>query len=198
MEIILASQSPRRRELLEQIGLTDFVVRPARGEEKAGPGLSPDRLVEELSRRKAEEAALSAGPDALIIAADTVVAIGGQVLGKPRDGVDAARMLSLLSGRTNTVYTGVTVSRAGRFETGHEATHVRFRPLTEKEIAAYVATGEPLDKAGAYGIQGIGALLVEGIQGDYGNVVGLPLCLLGRMLAGFGLDLLTLNAQRSR
>ena len=198
MSIILASQSPRRRELLEQVGLTGFLIRPARGEERAAPGLPPDRLVEELSRHKAEEAALSAGPDDLIIAADTVVAVGGQILGKPRDGADAARMLTLLSGRVNTVYTGVTVARAGRFETEHEATDVLFRTLTPEEIAAYVATGEPLDKAGAYGIQGAGALLVEGIRGDYGNVVGLPLCRLGRMLARFGVELLNQNPQRSQ
>ena len=198
MRIILASQSPRRRELLEQIGLTDFIIRPAQGEERADPGLSPDRLVEELSRRKAEEAAASSGPDDLIIAADTVVAIDGRILGKPRDRQDAVRMLALLSGRTNTVYTGVTVARAGRFETEHEATDVLFRTLTPEEIDAYAATGEPLDKAGAYGIQGRGALLVEGIRGDYGNVVGLPLCRLGRILTRFGVELLTYNVQRSQ
>ena len=198
MSIILASQSPRRRELLEQIGLTDFVVRPAQGKEQADPAMPPDRLVEQLSLQKAREVAACTGPDDLIIAADTVVAIDGQVLGKPQDPDDARRMLSLLSGRTHTVYTGVTVSRSGRFLTEHEATQVRFRGLSPKEISAYVASGEPMDKAGAYGIQGLGALLVEGIQGDYCNVVGLPLCRLGRMLSRFGLDLLTINTQKER
>ena len=196
MSIILASQSPRRRELLEQVGLTDFVVRPAQGKEQADPALPPDRLVEQLSLQKAREVAACTGPDDLIIAADTVVAIDGQALGKPQDPDDARRMLSLLSGRTHTVYTGVTVSRYGRFLTEHEATQVRFRGLSPKEISAYVASGEPMDKAGAYGIQGLGALLVEGIQGDYCNVVGLPLCRLGRMLSRFGLDLLTITAQK--
>ena len=198
MHIILASQSPRRRELLEQVGLTGFTVRPARGEERAEPDLSPEELVEELSRQKAREVAASADPDDLVIAADTVVAIDGQILGKPRDPADARRMLTLLSGRTNMVCTGVTVCRAGRFETGHEVTAVRFRPLSQEEISAYVSSGEPMDKAGAYGIQGLGALLVEGIEGDYGNVVGLPLCRLGEMLSRFGVDLLSQNAQKER
>ena len=188
MAIILASQSPRRRQLLEQMGFSDFLVRPARGEELADPGLDPGALVEALSRQKALEIAAGAAGADLIIAADTVVAVDGQVLGKPRDTQDAFRMLSALSGREHMVYTGVTVCRGEQILTQHEATAVRFRPLTAREINAYIATGEPMDKAGSYGIQGRGALLVEGISGDYFNVVGLPVCRLGRMLTRFGVD----------
>ena len=197
MRIFLASQSPRRRELLERMGLSPFDVIPARGEERADPALSPARLVEALSRQKAAEVA-DAHPEALVIAADTVVSIDGLVLGKPRSGAEAARMLARLSGREHTVYTGVTVRRGGETVTEHEATAVRFRPLTGEEIAAYVATGEPMDKAGAYGIQGYGCLLVEGIRGDYFNVVGLPVCRLGRMLARFGIEPLALAAEKER
>ena len=196
MAVILASQSPRRRELLVQMGFTDFVIRPAQGEEVIDPNLSPDRLVEELSRQKCAEVAANAAPDDLVIAADTVVAIDGTVLGKPRSQQEAYAMLSRLSGRHHTVYTGVTVSRSGETLTAHEATRVHFRPLTPAEIEAYVSTGEPMDKAGSYGIQGYGSMLVEGISGDYFNVVGLPVCLLGRMLARFGVDTMKLAAQK--
>ena len=190
MSIILASQSPRRRELLGQMGLTHFIIRPALGEERAEPGLTPAQLVEALSRQKAEEVAGRSAPGDLILAADTVVAVDGQILGKPRDEDHARQMLALLSGRDHTVYTGVTVRRDQTVLTQHEATRVRFRPLSPAEIDAYVRSGEPMDKAGAYGIQGLGALLVEGIEGDYCNVVGLPVCRLGRMLLEFGVDLL--------
>ena len=196
MSIILASQSPRRRELLGQMGITDFIVRPAKGEEVVDPALTPAQLVEALSAQKAAEVAASAGPDDLIIAADTVVAIDGKVLGKPHSTYEAAAMLTLLSGRAHTVYTGVTVRRGTDILTRYEATDVRFRPLTPAEISAYIATGEPMDKAGSYGIQGYGALLVEGIAGDYSNVVGLPVCCLGRMLTEFGVDVLALAAQK--
>lgn len=191
MSIILASQSPRRRQLLEQMGFTDFIVRPAQGEELADPSLDPGALVEALSRQKALEISSAAKEDDLIIAADTVVAVDGQVLGKPHSTQQAHQMLSALSGREHTVYTGVTVCRGDQILTQHEATAVRFRPLTDQEIDAYIATGEPMDKAGSYGIQGRGALLVEGISGDYFNVVGLPVCRLGRMLTQFGVDPLT-------
>ena len=189
MAMILASQSPRRRELLGQMGFS-FTVRPARGEELPHPELTPAQLVEVLSRQKAEEVAVQAGPDDVVIAADTVVAVDGAVLGKPRDPADAARMLSLLSGRAHTVYTGVTVRRGTFSLTAHEATQVRFRPLTQSEISAYIATGEPMDKAGAYGVQGKGALLVERLEGDFFNVMGLPVLRLSRMLAQFGIRLL--------
>ena len=182
MAVILASQSPRRRELLGQMGFTDYIIRPAQGEEIIDPDLSPDKLVEELSRQKCAEVAALSDADDLVIAADTVVAIDGTVLGKPRSEQDAYAMLSRLSGRHHTVYTGVTVSRGGKVLTAHEATRVHFRPLTSAEIETYIATGEPMDKAGSYGIQGYGAMLVEGISGDYFNVVGLPLCRLYLML----------------
>ena len=148
MAIILASQSPRRRQLLEQMGFTNFIVRPAQGEELADPSLDPGALVEALSRQKALEISAAANGEDLIIAADTVVAVDGQVLGKPHSTQQAHQMLSALSGREHTVYTGVTVCRGDQILTQHEATAVRFRPLTAQEIDAYIATGEPMDKAG--------------------------------------------------
>ena len=187
MKIILASQSPRRRELLERMGISEFEIIPARGEENIVPGLTPEALVEALSRQKCLEVA-AVHREALVIAADTVVAVEGRVLGKPRSKAEAEEMLSLLSGREHRVCTGLSLSQGGRLRTGHEATAVRFRPLTREEIRRYIATGEPMDKAGAYGIQGYGCLLVEGIVGDYYNVMGLPVCRLGRMLAEFGAD----------
>ncbi len=195
MRIILASQSPRRRELLERMGISHFDVIPAKGEERADPNLTPEHLVEELSRQKAAEITVG-NPDALIIAADTVVAVDGTVLGKPHDRDDAVRMLQALSGREHTVYSGLTVCWQGRSVTQHEATAVRFRPLTRDDIDHYVSTGEPMDKAGSYGIQGYGCTLVEGISGDYYNVVGLPVCRLGRILADFGVDVLALAEKK--
>ncbi len=195
MAMILASQSSRRRELLGQMGFS-FTVRPAKGEELAHPELTPAQLVEELARQKALEVSAEAASDDVVVAADTVVAIDGVVLGKPRDKAHAAEMLSALSGREHTVYTGVAVKRGETLLVEHEATQVRFRPLTEREIDLYIQTGEPMDKAGSYGIQGYGALLVEGIRGDYFNVVGLPICRLGRMLAQVGEDALAQCAQK--
>lgn len=195
MAMILASQSPRRRELLGQMGFS-FTVRPAKGEELPHPELTPAQLVEELARQKALEVSAEAASDDVVVAADTVVAIDGVVLGKPRDKAHAAEMLSALSGREHTVYTGVAVKRGETLLVEHEATQVRFRPLTEREIDLYIQTGEPMDKAGSYGIQGYGALLVEGIRGDYFNVVGLPICRLGRMLAQVGEDALAQCAQK--
>lgn len=195
MAMILASQSPRRRELLGQMGFS-FTIRPAKGEELPHPELTPAQLVEELARQKALEVSAEAASDDVVVAADTVVAIDGKVLGKPHDKVHAAQMLSALSGREHTVYTGVAVKRGENLLVEHEATQVRFRPLTEREIDLYIQTGEPMDKAGSYGIQGYGALLVEGIRGDYFNVVGLPICRLGRMLAQVGEDALAQCAQK--
>lgn len=195
MNIILASNSPRRRELLGQMGLKDFQVSAPNVDETVEPGLSPAEMVEELSLRKARAAAEKAGPEDLVIAADTVVALDGKVLGKPRDREDAFAMLSALSGREHRVYTGVTVLRGEGAATGHEETAVAFRALEPGEIRGYIATGEPMDKAGAYGIQGLGALLVSGIRGDYCSVVGLPVFRLGRMLADFGVELLRAPAE---
>lgn len=185
MGLILASGSPRRRQLLEQIGLT-FAVRSSDVDESVSPGLTPAQVVESLSARKGEAVAAEAVPGDLVLSADTVVALDGAILGKPRDRAEAEAMLTALSGRTHQVYTGVTLLQDGRRLTEHEVTAVTFRPLSPEEIAAYVSTGEPMDKAGAYGIQGLGALLVERLEGDYFNVMGLPLCRLGEMLAQFG------------
>ncbi len=190
MEFILASGSPRRRQLLEQIGLRDFTVRPTDADESLPAGIHPGEAVERLSARKGMAARLQAGPEALILAADTVVALDGAILGKPGGREEAVSMLTALSGRTHQVYTGVTLIRGEQILTEHEVTAVTFRPLAAAEIDAYVQSGEPMDKAGAYGIQGLGALLAERLEGDYFNVMGLPLCRLGRMLARFGLDLL--------
>ena len=136
-------------------------------------------------------------PDAIVLAADTVVTLDGAVLGKPADEAAARQMLSALSGRRHQVYTGLTVLRGQEAYTEHEMTEVTFRALSQTEVEAYIATGEPMDKAGAYGIQGYGALLVEGISGDYYNVMGLPVCRLGRILAGMGVDCLNLAAARA-
>ena len=197
MRIILASQSPRRRELLERMGITDFNVIPAQADEIYQRAHTPADVVESLSRRKCIEVAAS-HPEDLVIAADTVVTIDGHILGKPHTEGEATRMLRVLSGREHKVYTGVTVSCGGKSVTEHEATSVRFRKLAEADIIRYVATGEPMDKAGAYGIQGYGCLLVEGILGDYYNVMGLPVCRLARLLAGFGVDALALAAEKEQ
>lgn len=189
MSIVLASQSPRRKELLAQMGL-EFEIIPAKGEEKADPSLPPAEYVQQLSLQKAAEVARRCAPDDVVIGADTIVVLDGQILGKPRDAAHAFEMLSGLSGRCHTVYTGLALLRGGEQRLDAAATQVRFRSLTEQEILAYIATGEPMDKAGAYGIQGMGALLVDSIQGDFYNVVGLPVCRLGRMLARFGIKIL--------
>ena len=196
MEFILASGSPRRRQLLEQIGLRGFAVRPTDADETLPDGIDPGAAVELLSRRKGEAARAQAVEGDLILSADTVVALDGAVLGKPADESDAARMLTALSGRTHQVFTGLTVACGADVRTVSEETAVTFRPLTAEEIAAYVRTGEPMDKAGAYGIQGYGALLVEGIRGDYYNVMGLPVCRLGGLLRELGVDCLALAGQK--
>ena len=195
MKIILASQSPRRKELLERMGIRDFETISPNVDESAFHGLPPEELVRRLSAEKAAAVAGRAGEDAIVIAADTVVALEGAVLGKPADELDAFKMLSALSGVRHQVYTGVTVCRGGEKQTAHEVTDVTFRELSEEEIEHYIATGEPMDKAGAYGIQGYGALLIQGISGDYYNVMGLPVCRLSGMLARFGVDCLKLAAQ---
>ena len=191
MKTILASGSPRRRELLEMLQVKNLEIIPAQGEEKAHPGLSPDALVMELSRCKAAEvAAQYADGDDVVIGADTIVVLDGQVLGKPHDAFDAKRMLSALSGRVHTVYTGVTVIRGETVLRHAERTEVHFRALTEAEIDAYIATGEPMDKAGAYGAQGYASLFVEKLEGDFFNVMGLPLCALGNLLKRLDVNLI--------
>lgn len=195
MELILASQSPRRRELLERMGFSNFQIIPAVGEEVMDPSLTPAQLVETLSRQKAAEVA-AAHPQALVIAADTVVSVDDHVLGKPASAEQAIEMVTMLSGHSHTVYTGITVQQNGRVCTQHEGTAVRFRTLTPEEIAHYVSTREPMDKAGAYGIQGYGSMLVEEIRGDYYNVMGLPVCRLAQILVEFGVDPLALAAKK--
>ncbi len=191
IEIILASASPRRRELLGQVGLTPIVI-PSHVEETI-TCTEPAQVVMELSAQKAEDvaaAALSRPEDGtlpagrqtavqrVVIGADTVVAVDGRILGKPADAAEAVQMLSLLAGRTHQVYTGVTMIFAGSGErvTFAERTDVHVCPMTRAQMEAYAATGDPLDKAGAYGIQGRFAAYVTGIFGDYNNVVGLPVC----------------------
>lgn len=181
-KIVLASGSPRRRELMHQMGLDDFEILPAKGEENAPEALTPAQLVEQLALQKAREVA-ALRPDCAVIGADTVVALGDEVLGKPESEARAKEMLRALSGRHHQVYTGVAVLAGGEEYTHVECTEVEFRALTDEEIDAYVATGEPMDKAGAYGIQGRACTLIRGIRGDYYNVVGLPVCALHEMLA---------------
>ena len=188
--MILASQSPRRRQLLAQAGLVDFEILSPSVDESYDPALSPAEIVRALSRRKAE-AAVRQGRDleALVIAADTMVFLDDLRLGKPHSQQEAFDMLTALSGRTHEVLTGLTLIRGGQAETQSDATSVEFRPLSDQEKWSYIRTGEPMDKAGAYGVQGKAALFVTGIRGDYFNVMGLPLHLLGRMLSGFGVEL---------
>lgn len=182
--LILASKSPRRKELLSLI-TSDFEVIPATGEERADRSLTPSEYVTELAKHKAEEVAAKHRED-VVIGADTVVAVDGEILGKPKDADDARRMLTLLSGREHYVYTGVCISTGSRNASFCEGTRVSFFSLSDHDIDGYIRTGEPFDKAGAYGIQGIGALLVSGITGDYYNVMGLPVGRLYRELLKLG------------
>lgn len=175
MKLILASASPRRRELLEKLGLP-FSVQPARGEEHITQK-NPAAVVMELSRGKAEEIAATQTEPCIVIGADTVVAKDGEIMGKPQDAADAKRMLRSIAGGSHQVYTGVTLIRTGtqpQSVTFHEKTEVFLYPIPDAELDAYIASGDPLDKAGAYGIQGSFAVHVRGIAGDYYNVVGLP------------------------
>ena len=222
--IVLASASPRRQELLQRMGITEFDIRVPEAEETYPEGLSPRQIVEYISREKAEAAAKLCTPEEIVITADTMVFLDDQRLGKPADEADAAvklcgadeivitadtmvflddarlgkptdeadalRMLTALQGRHHTVCTGVTVRQGDHTVTESEETEVIFRPATQRELLAYIATGEPMDKAGAYGIQGKGSLLVEGIRGDFFNVMGLPLLRLSRMLEQFGITCL--------
>ena len=189
MAVILASASPRRKQLLEMLGL-DFEVRPAKGEERLPDGIGPEEAVRRLSLQKAASVAQECAPEDVVIGADTIVWHDGRILGKPKDEQDAARMLSALSGNVHRVYTGVTVIRGETVLSAAEETKVRFRRLSGPEIDAYIKTGEPMDKAGAYGAQGCASLFVEGIEGDFFNVMGLPVCRLGKLLKEVGVTLL--------
>lgn len=179
MKLVLASASPRRKELMRLI-TPAFDIRPSSFDESGICASSPAELVALLAEGKA--AAVPSAPDETVIGCDTVVAADGEVLGKPKDTADAVRMMRLLSGCTHSVYTGVCVLHKGEKYSLTEETKVTFFSLTEEEIAAYVATDEPYDKAGAYGIQGKAALFVEKIEGDYNNVVGFPVAKLNRLL----------------
>ncbi|MCC7195504.1 MAG: septum formation inhibitor Maf [Gemmatimonadaceae bacterium] len=185
LRVVLASASPRRRDLLNLVGI-GHEVRPADVDESARAGEDPVAYVERVARDKAAKVA-ALEPGTVIIAADTTVVLDGAILAKPEDPADARRMLDRLSGRSHVVHTAIAVSRAGHVASAVETVRVTFRKLTPGEIEAYVATGEPMDKAGAYGIQGYGATIVERVDGDYFSVMGLGLRRLVDLLAQVGL-----------
>ncbi|ANS75504.1 septum formation protein Maf [Paenibacillus yonginensis] len=194
--IILASTSPRRQELITVLGIP-FSVIPSYADETLEPHWSPEQAVCELASRKARQVydSLNDRPQAVIVGSDTVVVRDGEILGKPEDKAHAVQMITSLQGRQHEVYTGVACldAESGRLVVRSRMTRVTMKPLSESQVQAYVSSGEGLDKAGAYGIQGLGAVLVTGIEGDYFNVVGLPLSLLADMLAEFELDVLNGN-----
>ncbi|MDQ3674847.1 MAG: Maf family protein [Gemmatimonadota bacterium] len=185
IRVVLASSSPRRHQLLNLIGIPHEVI-PANIDESVRARESPRKYAERLSREKASSVA---GRDSRVVAigADTIVLIDRKVLGKPASSVDARSMLSLLSGREHTVVTAVAVARGKTISSGVEEVAVKFRKLSDDEIDAYIATGEPMDKAGSYGIQGFGATIVERIEGDYFAVMGLPLVRLVSLLGEIGI-----------
>lgn len=183
-KLVLASASPRRKELMKQAGLA-CSVRPSEVEEVMA-GDDPAQVVMELSLQKAMDVRSRAAEDEIVIGADTVVAVDGRILGKPADTQDAFSILSMLQGRKHQVYTGVTICGPQKTVSFSERTDVEVRPMTEQEILDYIRTGEPMDKAGAYGIQGRFAVYVKGITGDYNNVIGLPLSRLCQELARLG------------
>lgn len=182
MRVILASKSPRRAELLRLMGIDKFDIIPAVGAEDSGGKCEPAEMTEALAENKALEVAAKCGAQDVIIAADTLVFLDGRVLGKPRDEGDAFNMLRALSGRGHSVYTGLCVICGDKKIVTHEKTDVFFRPLDDEEIRRYIVSGEPMDKAGAYGAQGLGSVFVEHISGDFFNVMGLPVCRLYTVL----------------
>lgn len=178
--VILASGSPRRKELLSEL-ISDFEVIPSGCEEKVPENSTPEDIVMSLSLQKAQDVARN-HEDAVVIGSDTIVYSDGEIMGKPVDKADAERMLRKLSGKSHFVYTGVCIMHKGQITTFYDKTEVEFYPLSDDEIADYIATNEPFDKAGAYGIQGRGAVLVKGIIGDFFNVMGLPVGKLDKYL----------------
>lgn len=190
MQIILASASPRRKALLEMLGTENLLVIPAQGEEIVPEGLTPEEAVICLAETKAGEVAATRPRTDVVIGADTIVVLDGRIFGKPATEAEAFQMLRTLSGRTHMVYTGVSVMRGEERRSHAEASSVTFREMTDEEIRAYIATRDPMDKAGAYGIQGKACLFVERIDGDFYNVMGLPLCRLGKMLGELGVRLI--------
>ena len=187
MGLVLASGSPRRLELLNMVGLNGFRVIPDTGAETITPGLTPEQTVCNIALQKADNVSRFCDDDDIIIAADTLVYLDGLPIGKPDSAGDAMSMLSKLSGKRHTVYTGVALRKSRKAAVEAESTEVFFRSLKEREISDYIATGEPMDKAGAYAAQGRGALFIERIEGDFFNVMGLPLCRLSKMLRDFGI-----------
>ena len=187
MNLILASQSPRRKALMELFSIP-FTIRVADIDETMDPEKAPFEEVARVSRAKAE--AIPRTDNDVVIAADTIVVCDGQVLGKPKDEADAFRMLRLLSGRDHQVMTGMCVLRGKLAQVHTEVTDIHFRPLSDQEILSYIRTGEPMDKAGSYGIQGGAALFAEKMAGDYYNVMGLPVCRLGQMLRSIAPELM--------
>ena len=187
LRIVLASSSPRRREILSALGLS-FETRPSDVDESLRDGEPAFEAAERLAREKAS-AVVAGDPDALVVAADTLVVLDGEALGKPKDRADARRTLSRLAGRSHEVVTGVALARNGRLVSGREVTRVLFAPMTPAEVDAYVASGEPDDRAGSYAIQGIGGLFVARVEGSPSNVVGLPVRLLYTLAAEIGVDL---------
>ena len=181
MKIILASKSPRRREILENLGI-EFEIIVSDADESLPDGHTPPECAEIIAARKGAAVALGLSDDALVISSDTMVEEGGVILGKPTSVSDAYRMLSMLSGKRHNVHTGVAVFYKGRVFSGVDTTRVEFYELTDAQIKEYIATGEPMDKAGAYGIQGLGGALVRGYEGDFDTVVGLSLKLTERLV----------------
>ena len=188
-ELILASASPRRRDLLEMLGLFDLTILPAYGEAPLDPRLPVSEAVARVALSKARDSASRAPKGSLVLGADTIVCLEGKILGKPKNAAEASAMLHALSGKKHTVYTGMALIQDDRELWDTAAADVWFRPMEEVEIDAYIATGSPLDKAGAYGAQDLAALFVERIEGEFYTVVGLPMCGLGKLLAAFGIRL---------
>lgn len=186
--IILASASPRRQELLRQIGC-NFRVVVSDAEELSGDGILPERLAVENAKRKAEAVAAEEGFNVPVLGADTVVSVDEMILGKPKDGTDAVRMLRLVSGRQHFVYTGIAIAYKGEIYEAVVRTAVWVDTLSEKDIAAYIATGEPMDKAGAYAVQGLAAKFIPRIDGSFSNVVGLPLHAVRNLARRAGIEL---------
>lgn len=189
MKVVLASASPRRRELMEMLGIRDLQIIPARGEEHVNQDQSPHEIVRQLAMNKAIEVSLRCEGHPVIVAADTIVWHNNEVYGKPENEEHAFQMLKALSGNTHSVFTGIAVLHGDDLDLQSEESKVTFRPMSDEEILRYIATGEPMDKAGAYGAQGKGAIFVEHLDGDFFNVMGLPLCRLAQMLKKQGVEL---------
>jgi septum formation protein len=186
--IVLASSSPRRQEIIRNLGLEALVI-PSRVDEAVEPELAPAQIVEELALRKANSVA-EEQTDSIVIGSDTIVVLDGNILGKPRDEADAFHMLQRLQGRAHEVYSGIACvdSSNKQYSVRHCRTVVHMKPLSEQQIKRYIATGEPMDKAGSYGIQGKGAVFIERLDGDFFSVMGLPVHLLYEMLLEFGIS----------